>query len=107
MSQFDDNSNEYVCQYASRLLKGAEIHYGITEKECLEVIWAIRQFRTYVHGVHFHVITNHNALVWFKSIRDPSGKLARWQIINSHMIMKSNNVKVACIQMWIHSVAQC
>jgi len=80
LSQFDDNSNEYVCQYASRLLKGAEIHYGITEKECLAVIWAIRQFRTYVHGVHFHVITDHNALVWLMSIRDPSGKLARWAI---------------------------
>jgi hypothetical protein len=80
LSQFDDNSNEYVCQYASRLLKGAEIHYGITEKECLAVIWAIRQFRTYVHGVHFYVITDHNALVWLMSIRDPTGKLARWAI---------------------------
>jgi hypothetical protein len=80
LSQFEDNSNEYVCQYASRLLKGAEIHYGITEKECLAVIWAIRQFRTYVHGVHFHVITDHNELVWLMSIRDPSGKLARWAI---------------------------
>ncbi len=64
LSQFDDESNEYVCQYASRLLKGAEIHYGITEKECLAVIWAIRQFRTYVHGVHFNVITDHNGLVY-------------------------------------------
>ena len=41
LSQFDDESNEYVYQYASRLLKGAEIHFGITEKECLAVIWAI------------------------------------------------------------------
>jgi hypothetical protein len=75
--QFDDNSNEYVCQYASRLLKGAEIYYGIPEKECLAVIWAIRQFRTNVHGVHLYVITDHKALVWLMSIRDPSGKLAR------------------------------
>jgi hypothetical protein len=62
LSQYDDDSNKYVCQYESRLLKGAELHYGITEKECLGVIWAIRQFRTYVHGVHFYVITDHNAL---------------------------------------------
>jgi hypothetical protein len=54
----------------------------ITElpKKSLAVIWAIRQFRTYVHGVHFYVITDHNALVWLMSIRDPSGKLARWAI---------------------------
>ena len=80
LSQKDDNDNEYVCQYASRLLKGAELHYGITEKECLAVVWAIRQFRTYVHGVHFIVITDHSALVWLMSIRDPTGKLARWAI---------------------------
>ena len=60
LSQFDDESNEHVCQYASRLLKGAEIHYGITEIECLAVVLAIRQFRTYVHGVLFYVITDHN-----------------------------------------------
>jgi hypothetical protein len=29
LSQIDDNSNEYVCKYASRLLKGAGIYYGI------------------------------------------------------------------------------
>jgi hypothetical protein len=71
---------EYECQYASRLFKSAEIHYGITEKECLAIIWARRQFRTYVHDVHFYVITDHNALVWLLSIRDPSGKLALWAI---------------------------
>ena len=80
LSQRDSKKNEYVCLYASRLLKGAELHYGITEKECLAVVWAIKQFRIYVHGKHFKVITDHNALVWLMSIKDPTAKLARWSI---------------------------
>ena len=61
-------------------MKNAEIHYGITEKECLAIVWAIRQFRIYLHGAHFTVVTDHNALVWLMNIRDPTGKLARWSI---------------------------
>ena len=45
LSQSDDQGAEYVCAYASRLLKNAEIHYGITEKEGLGVVWGIKYFR--------------------------------------------------------------
>ena len=61
-AQVDNEQMEYVCMYASRLLKGAELHYGITEKECLAVIWAVRQFRVYVHGARFTIVTDHSAL---------------------------------------------
>ena len=80
LAQHDANNQEYVCIYASRLLKNAEVHYGISEKECQAIVWAIRQFRIYLHGVHFTVVTAHNALVWLMSIHDPTGNLARWSI---------------------------
>ncbi len=53
---------------------------AISEKECLAIVYALRQFRVYLHGVHFTFVTNHNPLVWLMSIHDPSGKLARWSI---------------------------
>ena len=37
LAQVDEQDKEYVCQYESRLLKGPEVHYGISEKECLGI----------------------------------------------------------------------
>ena len=80
MAQVDQDNKEYVCYYASRLLKGAEVHYGITEKECLAVVWAVKHFRVYLHGTKFIVIADHSALKWLMTINDPTGRLARWSL---------------------------
>ena len=80
LAQIDENKIEYAVAYASRAMKGAELHYGITEKECLAVVWAIKQFRVYLYGTHFTVITDHSALAWLMNITDPTGRLARWSI---------------------------
>ena len=81
LAQMDANGEEYVCHYASRTLKRSELHYGITEKECLAVLLAIKTFRVYLYGKHFKLITDHSALKWLMSIKDPNGKLARWEIL--------------------------
>ena len=80
LGQKDDDGNEYVVAYASRMMKGAEVHYGITEKECLGVIFAVKNFRVYLYGKKFTIVTDHSALAWLMKINDPSGRLARWSI---------------------------
>ena len=80
LGQKDDEGREYACLYSSRVLHGAELNYGITEKECLAVVWGVKQYRHYLHGTKFTVITDHSALVWLMQIKDPNGRLARWAI---------------------------
>ena len=80
LAQVDEKNQEYVVAYASRLMTKTEINYGITEKECLAVIYGIKQFRNYLYGTKFKVITDHSALHWLKNIKMPSSRLTRWSI---------------------------
>ena len=57
-----------------------EINYGITEKECLAVLFGIKTFQNYLHGVTFKVVTDHSALSWLKSNKEPNTRLNRWAI---------------------------
>ncbi|CAF1074989.1 unnamed protein product [Brachionus calyciflorus] len=77
LCQVDNDGNEYVVAYSSRILKNAEIHYGITEKECLAVVFGVKKYRIYVYGTEFDVVTDHLALKWLMSISDPTARLAR------------------------------
>src|SRR6267143_1384874 len=66
--------------YASRQLNKAERNYSTTHRECLGVIYGVRQFKQYIEFTQFTIETDHQALKWLMALKDPSGRLARWSL---------------------------
>ena len=77
LMQIDLNDNLYMVACFSRVLKGAEIHYGTTDKECLGIAFGIKESSVYLQGKHFILKTDHWALKWMMSIKNPTGRIAR------------------------------
>ena len=50
LAQLDDNGIERPVAYASANLSDAQQNYGITDKEGLAVVWAVRKWRHFIHG---------------------------------------------------------
>eukprot|EP00731_Ephydatia_muelleri_P023738 Em0016g9a len=69
---------ENVISYASRSLTKPEKKYCATRKEMLALMWAVGQFRPYLLGRPFTVRTDHSALQWLYSFKEPEGQVARW-----------------------------
>ena len=71
---------ERVISYGSRMLNEAEQGYSTTEKECLSVVHFTTEYRHYLLGRKFDIISDHRPLQWLKSIKHPTGRLGRWAI---------------------------
>src|SRR5256885_12226377 len=76
--QIDEEKRECIIAYASRSLNKAETNYGITNQECLAIVWAIKHFEQYLGLLPFKVITDHSALKFLQTAEMPTGKRARW-----------------------------
>ena len=77
LAQKDSQGNEHVVAYASRTLNDREKHYSAMEKEALAVVFATQNFRVYLLGKPFKLITDNRALTWLHSL-EPKGRIARW-----------------------------
>lgn len=75
-------------QYFSKSLTGAQIHYATIHKELLGIILAIEQFRYYLFGRQFVVITDHKPLVALFRQTKIGSRLLRWKIFLSEYDFK-------------------
>lgn len=95
--QKDPVSNEEKpIAFASRKLRGAEIHYTTTEKECLAIVFGVEKFTQYIEGVKFEIITDHSALLWLLKQSNLKGRLARWVLKLQQFDFDIKHIKGKC-----------
>ena len=72
------HGEEKVVAYYSHAMSRSERQYCVTRKELLAVVRSVQHFHPYLYGRHFTIRTDHAALRWLLSFRNPEGQIARW-----------------------------
>ena len=69
----------HVIGYASRTLSRSESNYSVIQRECLAIVWGMKQFRHYLLGRPFQLMTDHAPLQWLAEQKS-EGLLCRWAL---------------------------
>ena len=77
LAQVQDGKKRPIC-YASKLLSKSQTKYFATRRELLALVTFTRHFRHYLLGQKFTIVTDHSALQWLHSFKDPDRITARW-----------------------------
>lgn len=77
LSQVQDGK-ERVIAYASRSLNKSEKNYCVTDKELLAVKYFVEYFRYHLLGRQFTIRTDHQAIKWLFTLKEPKGRIQRW-----------------------------
>ena len=78
LEQKQPDASVSVIAYASKSFNKAQQNYSATKRELYAVVYFTGYFKHYLLGQNFRIITDHRALVWLYSFKDPDGIVARW-----------------------------
>ena len=92
----------HPCLFISRTLNIAEQNYTTSEKELLDIVWAMRRLKQYLLGNKFNIHTDHHALLWLHNVKDPSSQLLRWRLR-----MKKYDYEIEYVKGKENEVANC
>jgi hypothetical protein len=71
---------DLTISFEGRTLVYTEMNYFTTEKKLLAIVWRCKQFRQYLYGRKFTIVTDHKPLAWVFNVKDPSSRLLRWRL---------------------------
>ena len=79
--QVDEKGVEKPVCFFSKKFKGYQRHYSVIEKEALALVLALQHFDVYVgSGSKLVVYTDHNPLIFLRSLQNPNQRLMRWAL---------------------------
>lgn len=77
--QRNDKGHPRPIAFISRSLTKAERVWSTMEREILAVLFALEKFKHYLHTEQQTVVvTDSSSILWLHSLKNPSGRLARW-----------------------------
>lgn len=74
----DHGNGLQPCAYLSRKMNDHEKNYPVHEQELLAIVHTLKEWRHYLLGNHFTVITDHKSLIYLKTQDKLSSRQARW-----------------------------
>ena len=77
--QQDQGNGLQPIAFMSKKLLDAETRYPVHEQELLAIVQACQQWRHYLVGAQFRVLTDHRSLQFFQTQPMLSGRQARWR----------------------------
>jgi RNase H-like domain found in reverse transcriptase len=81
LAQENQDSNQIVLYYLSRMMVGAEHGYSPIEKHCLALIFAVKMLRHYMLAHKIILISKVDPLKYLMTRPMLTGRLAKWAII--------------------------
>ena len=66
---------ERVIAYGVNALTKPPRNYSTSRKELLPLVWGLEHFEVYLLGTRFRARTDHNALRWLRSFKEPKDRL--------------------------------
>ena len=79
--------------YASKTLAEAQMDYTTTEKELLEVVYALEKFKPYILGSKIAIYTDHAALKYLFSKKEVKPRLIRWVLLLQEFYLEIRDKK--------------